>query len=193
MKHLTEEVAMQVLKSTIKGARHPFYKRVNELADKYLRLMTGEDIEPLLLQFNPREDDEMFKQRKRITKTIVGAVSGKVKGPFEKVARSNNVTKKLILDSDESNNKSSELDSVLDVYWGDETLDDYMEQRILDLSFNDPNSFIVTESITVGTEVKVFPFEVSSFEAVNYHYTNNSLDYPVPLATKTPGVSNLTA
>jgi len=174
--------AIAILAGTVKGNRHPYYDRVTDLADKYIRLMTGENIEPLLLQFNPREDDEMFKQRKRITKTIVGAVSGKVKGPFEKVARSNNVTKKFVFSGDNTAERLQELENVLSGYWGDETLNDYMEQRMLDLSFSDPNSFIVTEMIKTGdgeTDVVVFPFEVSSHEAVDYSYSNNSLDYLV--------------
>ncbi len=174
-------VATQILKKTVEGHRHPYYERVTGLADKYMMLMTGEDIEPLLQQFNPNEDEDMFAQRVRITKTIVGAVSGKVKGPFEKVARSNNVTKKFIFSGDDTETQLTELESILDEYWGDETLDDYMQQRMLDLAFSDPNSFLVTEMLTTkeGEEdvVHVFPFEVSSYEAVNYHYTNNTLDY----------------
>lgn len=177
MREIDPIVATQILKATVEGARHPYYKRVTGLADKYLKLMTGEQIEPLLHQFNPNEDDDMFEQRVRLTKTIVGAVSGKIKGPFEKVARSNNVTKKFMFSGEETEGRITVLEDALSRYWGDETLDDYMEQRMLDLSFSDPNSFIVTEMITRDDEIHVFPFEVSSHEAVNYHYTNNSLDY----------------
>lgn len=178
MRSIDPEVATQVMKATIEGARHPYYDRTTDLADKYLKLVTGENIDSLLEQFNPREDEEMFKQRLRLTKTIVGSVSGKVKGPFEKVARSNNVTKKFMFSGDDVEDKLGELEEVLSTYWGDETLDDYMETRILDLSFSDPNAFIVTEMMTgEEEEVHVFPFEVSSLEAVNYHYTNNALDY----------------
>jgi hypothetical protein len=179
MNKLEFPVAMRVLAGTVKGTRHPYYDRVTKLADKYRRLVTGEDIEPLLMQFNPREDNEMFEQRKRITKTIVGAVSGKVKGPFEKVARSNNVTKKFVFKDEETEDSLEDLLKVLEGYWGDETLDDYMEQRMIDLSFSDPNAFIITEMKTVNDEVYVYPFEVSSSEAVNFHYSNNSLDYLV--------------
>ena len=179
MKVLDFGGAMQVLSKTVKGTRHPYYERVTNLADLYLKLMTGENIDSLLVQFNPREDDEQFEQRKRITKTIVGAVGGKIKGPFEKVARSNNVTKKLMVNGDNSKADLDKLQDSLDSYWGDETLDDFMDTRILDLSFSDPNSFIITEMFKQSSqdELKIFPFEVSSHEAVNFHYTNNSLDF----------------
>jgi len=179
MKILDNVAAMQVLKQTIKGKRHPYYERVTGLADKYLILNTGENIEPLLKQFNPREDDQLFDQRKRITKTIVGAVSGKIKGPFEKVTRSNNVTKNLVITEENGEIKLNVLRDKMNNFWGDETLDDYMEQRVLDLSFNDPNAFIVTEQMSINNEVHIYPFEVSSHEAVNYHYTNNRLDFLV--------------
>lgn len=181
MKVLDFGGAMRILSKTVKGTRHPYYKRVTNLADLYLKLITGEDIDSLLIQFNPREDDEMFKQRKRITKTVVGAVSGKVKGPFEKVARSNNVTKKFMVSGDTGSGNVRELESALSEYWGDETLDDFMDTRLLDLSFSDPNSFVVTEMFqqNATSDVHVFPFEVSSHEAVNFHYSNNSLDFLV--------------
>ncbi len=181
MKILDFGVAMQVLTRTVKGARHPYYDRVTELSDLYLKLMTGENIDSLLVKFNPREDEEMFQQRKDITKTVVGAVSGKVKGPFEKVARSNNVTKKLMIGGENGKTLLDSLQKGLDNYWGDETLDDYMDTRIIDLSFSDPNAFIITEMFrqSVDGPIKIFPFEVSSHEAVNYHYSNNSLDFLV--------------
>ena len=179
MKVLDFAGAMKILSKTVKGTRHPYYERVTKLADLYLKLMTGEDIDSLLIQFNPREDEEMFDQRKRITKTVVGAVAGKVKGPFEKVGRSNNVTKKLMISGDSGKVKLNTLQNSLDNYWGDETLDDFMDTRVIDLSFSDPNSFIITEMFQQDSQsdVKIFPFEVSSHEAVNFHYTNNSLDF----------------
>lgn len=172
---------MQELVKTVKGNRHPYYDRVTKLSDKYLPLMTGEGIDELLKQFNPREDDEMFKQRKRITKSIVGGVSGKIKSPFEKVARSNNVTKKFMYRDEKKEGKLLKLEEVIEKYWGDENLDQYMEDRIIDLAFSDPNAFIVTESQTINNEgdIEVFPFEVSSHEAVNYYYSNNKLIYLV--------------
>lgn len=181
MKVLDFAGAMRILSSTVEGNRHPYYDRVTKLSDLYLKLMTGEEIEDLLVQFQPREDEEMFAQRKRITKTVVGAVSGKIKGPFEKVGRSNNVTKKLMISGDNGNEKLDTLQNKLDSYWGDETLDDYMDTRIIDLSFSDPNAFIVTEMFqeSDSSPLNIFPFEVSSLEAVNFHYTNNSLDFLV--------------
>lgn len=179
MELLTRNTALKILRDTVKGTRHPYYERVTALADKYLKLITGERVDSLLEQFNPRETEGMFKQRKRITKAIVGAVSGKIKGPFEKVARSNNVTRKLISKNENAGTQIQRLESSLSTFWGDESLNEYMEQRMLDLSFSDPNAFIVTESRDINGEVKTFPFEVSSHEAVNYRYLNNHLSYLV--------------
>lgn len=177
MNILNKETALSRMIAATKGNRHAYYERVNSLADLYLKLTTGEDIESLLIQFGPREPDEMFKQRKRITKTIVGAVSGKVKGPFEKVSRSNNVTKKIMFSGDDKKTQIDKLEKTLDGFWGDESLDQYMQQRLIDLSFSDPNSFIVIESQEVDGQKRIYPFEVSSQKAIDYHYTNNSLDY----------------
>jgi len=55
-----------------------------------------------------------------------------------------------------------------------------METRFVDLSFSDPNAFIVIEfnEFDPTTEkAKPFPVEVSSKEAINYKYVNNVLKY----------------
>ena len=172
--------ALMVLTATLKGRKHKNYKRTVELAEKYLALNTGEDIEKLLKQFELRESPELFKQRLLLTKSIVGAVSEKIMNPFYKVARSTNVTKEITYKSDESGKKMTTLNSKLAEFYGDESFNDYLESQLVTLSFIDPNSFIVIErNFKDGNTDEIYPFEVPSESAYDYKYINNRLIYLV--------------
>lgn len=174
MKDLNLDKLLLKISETIAGKRHTYFKRVNELADKYSKITTGEDIGSLLIRFQPTEDEDQFKTRVQLTKTIVSAVVGKIKAPFERVSRSNNVTSEIVFKDEQKENGIDKLNNLLDDFWGEESLQDYMEDRFLDLSFIDPNAFISTE---IDEEGSIYPFEIRSENALNYHYENNVLLY----------------
>lgn len=162
---------------------HRDYRRVVELAAKYKRLITGEDIAPLLLRFNPRESEEQFKQRIALTQLVTPAVSEKIKSPFYKVSRIDNVTKKIIFNDLEQEQVEQRLENIeiaADDFYGDESLDDFMETNFVDLSFLDPNAFIAVEfnSFDPRTErAQPFPVEIPSDQAIQFQYVNNELQY----------------
>jgi len=166
-----------------KQGYHKDYKRTVELANLYERLITGEEVAKLLKQFTPREDKKQFEQRVRLTQLITPAISEKIMQPFNKVARIDNVNKSIMFDDEETETierKIGVVELALEQFYGDETLDDYMETRFTELVFTDPNSFIVVEFDEFDNETnraKPFPLEVSSEEAIDYKYVNNVLQY----------------
>jgi len=103
--------------------------------------------------------------------------------PFYKVSRIDNVSKLITFDSDNKETiekKVAVVEKSLQEFYGDETLEDYMETRLVELVFTDPNSFIIIEFDQFDNETnkaKPFPYEVSSKEAINYKYVNNVLQY----------------
>lgn len=167
---------------------HSNYKRVVALASKYHKLITGEDSESLLRKFTRREDDELFKQRVELTSLITPSVSEAIMNPFYKVGRTNNINSKIDFKGSENfERKLEDLKKVIQEYNGNKSLTDYLDVRLVDLNFSDPNAFIVTEfdEVEKGAQgellekVKPRPFEVSSEEAVNYFYKNNVLQWLV--------------
>lgn len=79
----------ETLKKTIKGKiTHPYYKRVNEIMDQYTKYVTGEDVGSLLRQFNPREEDTQFKQRKELTQAVTSDMANRILSPMYKIGRS---------------------------------------------------------------------------------------------------------
>ncbi len=172
---LIERLA-QVIK---RDERHPDYARVNELRELYTKLVTGENMDSLMLQFTPRETKEMFEQRKRITQHITKTVSQNVIDIFYKIPRSNSVQRNVSY-SDNDTIKLKEFNSRLNEFWGDASLDDFMASRWFELNFTDPNSFIVVEwSAFDNTKERAmpYPYEVSCKDAIMFEYFNNDLQF----------------
>ena len=181
------EEAYNVVENTIvKKITHPFYKRTVELSSLYFKLITGDGIETLLRRFNLREDDTLFKQRINLTQSITPSCSATIMTPFNKVGRVNNIVKKIdFKEGNEFEAKKTKLISSLDKYYGEMSLDDYLSTRFTNLSFTDPNAFIITEfeGLEILPNNKVegiaqpYPFEASSEMCINYKYDNNILEW----------------
>lgn len=185
---ISKEEGLKILISTVKfGRYHRDYKRVVDLAAKYYKLITGEGIETLMRQFSRREDDALFKQRIAYTQHITPSVANTIMSYFYKVGRVNVVKREISFketDKNDQTNKSAEIEKAIAIYYGDKSLDKYLETRFVELQFCDPNSFIVTEfeekrddrGILIE-KVKPYPWEVSAEDAVNFKYKNNILQW----------------
>jgi hypothetical protein len=108
-------------------------------------------------------------------------MSEKIINPFYKVSRIDNINKQLVWTK---NNPDREqlLHKTIETFFGDETLDDFMESRFTQLSFTDANAFLVVEFDDFNAKTqnaKPYPMEVSSREAINYKYKNNILQWLV--------------
>jgi len=186
MKELTLLQAFIILlDAAINNTTHKDYKRVVELAKKYKAFITGENIGALLAQFVPREADEAFAQRIALTQAITPASCEKIITGFKKVPKLNNAI--YVLDwtdgsDDEKKKKREEVNSKLNTFFGEDSLNDYMEERGINLAFQDPNSFIVTTFSKFDNnkgKASPRPEEISSEMAVMYEYFNNVLLYLV--------------
>lgn len=184
---LSLDEAYSIIEQNITGKlRHPNYKRVTELATLYKQLITGNNIDSLLRQFTRREDNDLFEQRKKITQIITPAVAAAIRSPFYKVGRVNNIIRKIkFKDAKEDDVKLKKIEDALRNYYGESSLDSYLKTRFVDLSFTDPNAFIVTEfdPVPIGAngEMEALPqprpCEISSKNAVNFEYNNNILQW----------------
>ena len=184
---LNKEQAIAKVQATIKGERHQDYKRTVDLAIKYKRLNTGEDIDSMLEQYNPRESNEAFEQRKRITKVTTSALASSVRKPFLKVPRTDRVVRKII-PKNKTKDKSieAEIQTKLDLFYGSDSeeggLDFWLRNRFVELSFSDPNTFIVIEFNDfdhLEETPNAYPFEVPSEDALNFHVDNNNVHWLV--------------
>ena len=171
---------------------HQDYRRVVANAELYSKLLTGENMDSLMRQFDRREDAEMFEQRKRITQHITKTVSQNIMDVYHKIPRSNSV-QRVISYANNDTDKLKAINGKLRKFWGKASLDDYMNSRWIDLNFLDPNSFVVVEwgNFDNSTELaSPYPYEVYSKNAIMYEYIDNVLQYLVSLNVKTKWIED---
>lgn len=169
----------------IKGElRHQDYKYVCELSKLYKQLSTGEDIEDLIKQFNKREDDEQFKQRKELTTLITECIAAKISAPQKKIATAQTIQKEAYLKTDDptnkNDNKQKALEDALNKFYNGKGIDAYLEDVLIDLNDIDPNAFILFLFNNYDNRIEspvVYGIPIYCDEALNFEYVNNELDW----------------
>lgn len=155
---------------------HAYYKENVENAKLYKAITSGRGLDDYMQQFKPREEAELFEQRKRITCHIVPSVCKNVRDVEYKVPRSNSISKVYIAEDEK---KLKELKKILDKFWGRYSFDNYMALRWIELNDTDPNAFIVVEwkPFEKSQRAQPYPFEVLSHMAWDYKFENNILQW----------------
>jgi hypothetical protein len=159
---------------------HQDYKRVTELADKYYKLKTGDGLETLLQKIETRVTDEEFDQIKRIYRSIIPSTLNSTKMPFLQAARTD--PNKTLDFENGADVKVAELQDYIDKYWGNKSLDKYLEYAFVDYNYIDPNAFLITEFDEFDPRIEKaspYPFVADSTQAVMFSYKNEILEYLV--------------
>lgn len=185
---------MAVLKNTIVTKQpHKDYARVNEIADQYTKFATGVGIGTLLERFTPRENEEAFNQRIKLSQLVTPAIVNSIAAPMYKVARTNAEEVIKWTEGEEKEKKKNDLKESLNKFYGDQSVESYLNQRLVELDCTDPNSFIAVEFSGVydpkrpEEKITPYPFEINSKEAFNYKYINNQLQFLI-VATEFTGL-----
>jgi len=192
MENLTTNEGIKILLDTITYNKyHADYIRTIEIAEDYKAYVTGFGIDKKLRQFNLREDDALFEQRKRLTQAITPDITNSIMNPMFKVGRTPATIQVDWDKSETSETNKLELGEAANKFYGNESVNDYLSYRLPELDSTDPNSFIVVEfAETVNpllpdaVKANPYPFEVSSKEACNYKFINNILQFLIVKETK---------
>ncbi len=169
-----------LLKNVIdKDIVHEDYPRVTALAEKYYALKTGDGIELLLKKIQKRTTDEEFQQIKDIYRSIIPGTLNSTKLPFQKAARKQPVVRTIDFE-DEVEKKKTELEEYIGKYWGDKSLEKYLEYAFIDYNYIDPNAFLITEFDEFDPnkeKASPYPFVADSKQAIMFEYKNEILQY----------------
>ena len=175
---LAKELIIELI---TKNSKHIDYDYTVDMADKYKKIITGKNIESLLMQFVQREEKELFDQRVRLTKSITPSVANIIKNPFYKVTRNKKVVKLIDI---KNKTKKADVEKMISTFYGDPKkknsgLDGFMRSRFVDYTFTDPNTWLVVEWDAVDkTKLpQPRPFIVSSLEAVNFSVVNEIVEW----------------
>ena len=180
---MDKETGLKELIRIVKDdVRHKDYARVVELADLYYKLTSGDGIEDLLSQVMSRETEDEFKLRKAITASIIPPVLASTKLPFHKVSRKKPKIRTLDWESGDTEKKKSELEASIALYWGDASLDRFLEYALVDYNYTDPNAFLITEFAPFDPKkekAEPYPFIATSDQVIMFKEDNNIVDYVV--------------
>lgn len=161
--------------------KHADYKRTVDLAKEYKAHVSGVGIDEYLKRFAKREDEEMFEQRKRLTNSISQSVASSLQKPFYKVARNKNVKKKFSLKGDKT--REEIVQKMISGFYGTNELntkgiDFWLKNRFIELTFTDPNAFVVIEweAKPENVPLEPYPYEVNSIDAYDYIYKHGVLN-----------------
>ncbi len=163
-----------------KDLRHQDYVRVTELAQKYYAMDTGDKLTDMLRRIVTRETEEEFNQRKEISKPVIPSTLNSTKLPFKKVCRKKPLIRELIYKSGDA--KKTELEEFISKYWGEKSLEEYLEFADVHYNYVDPNAFLITEFGAFDPnreKASPYPFVASSEEAIMFEYKNEILQYLV--------------
>lgn len=182
-----EEGYKLLVKIIDKEIKHQDYDRVTGLAEKYFRMKTGNGIEKMLQKIETRVSDDEFDQIKRIYRSIIPATLNSTELPFTKALRKK--PKVRIIDfGEDSDNKKTELEGYISKYWGDKSLEKYLEFAFVAYNYIDPNAFLITEFDPFDPKkekASPYPFVADSSQAIMFEYKNEILKYlVVKLPTK---------
>ena len=161
--------------------KHADYQRTVDLAKEYKAHVSGVGIDDYLKRFAKREDEEMFEQRKRLTNSISQSVASSLQKPFYKVARNKNVKKKFTLKGDK--NREEIVQKMISGFYGTNELntkglDFWLKNRFIELTFTDPNAFVVIEweAKPENVPLEPYPYELNSIDAYDYTYKHGVLN-----------------
>ena len=161
--------------------KHADYQRTVDLAKEYKAHVSGVGIDDYLKRFAKREDEEMFEQRKRLTNSISQSVASSLQKPFYKVARNKNVKKKFTLKGDKT--REEIVQKMISGFYGTNELntkglDFWLKNRFIELTFTDPNAFVVIEweAKPENVPLEPYPYEVNSINALDYTYKHGVLN-----------------
>lgn len=177
-----QDILLRFFQVVAKDLRHKHYNHTVKKHVEYMALVAGVGTDKLLKRYVRREDELLFKQRVALTNHIVTAVCKNLLDPFYKVPRSNSGRRILTYTGNAREEWLTDVEGMLNTFWGDESWDDYMATRFVELNSVDPNAFVAFEfkAFDAQTElVKPYPYEVSSAMAVDYKKVNKVLEYLV--------------
>lgn len=174
------QLKLDAFKKKIKANKsHVDFKHVVELAKEYRAHITGIGLDDYLKQFNQREDDVMFAQRQRLTNSISKPTANSLKKPFYKVSRNRNIKSEIEL---KDKTRLQAVEKMISDFYGsvelnNKGLDYWLKNRFIELTFIDPNSWVVLEwdAKPLNEVVEPFPFELKSDAVYNYEMRNGVL------------------
>jgi hypothetical protein len=145
-------------------------------------MVTGDDISELLSRITKRETEDEYEMRKAITNSVIPPTLSSTKMPFQKTIRTKAKKRIIKWEVRDDEKRKTEFEKSLQNYWGDASLEKFLEYAFVDYNYIDPNAFLITEFDEfdpVREKAKPYPFIATSEQCVMFEINNNILEYLV--------------
>lgn len=155
--------------------RHNFYQRESDIALFCEQVMTEKRHGEILQRKNKRLTVEQLEERLEIYTPVTKAIIAPIKSLYMKGYNSDNIREELKHDSDE---RLAEIRELAGRFHAGKSVSEYMKKKVVHANFRNPNDWIITERENKVRNKRVeqvvpYPFEVSSYQAVNYSINNS--------------------
>ena len=175
-----DELLERAFKVAVDHYKHQDYKRTVEVAKWCKQMNTGDDQREILIKYRPKESEKQKDQRVRVYNSRTQEVSNKVRALYNEVHRSDDIIDNIKYEganSEESKNRVGELSEFVDKFDGLRSARSYLTRRNKYNTFLDPNAWIVVEFEGDGDDRSIFPFEISSAQAHDFHVERGITQY----------------
>ncbi|HEY3386242.1 MAG TPA: hypothetical protein VGK46_07020 [Saprospiraceae bacterium] len=179
MNFSSEELFNILSRRVSEDTPHRDFQRTVDHANWCYQIVTGDDQKEILVSYKVRETQKQVEQRIRITNSRTQYVSNKVKKLFNEVHRCDDVVESIGY-ANANDTALADLTSALNTWYEGKPLNKYITGRFKDLSFEDPNAYIISEfenDDPVNKKPTVYPFEVRADEVYDHFYVNGVLKY----------------
>ena len=126
------------------GATHKHFDRTVKLAKLYKQLITGEDQDELLQQYFAKCSDDERAKIQKLTIAITGTICNSLNRAFKKAVRTKPILRQIDFVGTEVEKKVQTIEGKLAVYSGNDNLENWIAEAFHNLTFSDPNAFVVT-------------------------------------------------
>jgi len=173
--------------AAIAGERHKYYDFMCEMADWSRAMMTGEGQEEMLKEIRKGESRENIDQRVAVTVPRTPEVLSPAETIYRKTFRVDGIKEKY--ESPDKEVVQAVKDKVYN-FFGNRSLYAYLQGQQLFYEFHDPNAWFVTEFESIVseegllTDVKPYPLEITSHEAINYGYKYGVPEFAISLRSR---------
>ena len=117
-----------------------------------------------------------------ITNSVIPPTLASTKLPFQKTVRTKAKKRIIKWDKTDDEKRKAEFEQFLFNYWGDASLEKFLEYAFVDYNYIDPNAFLITEFDAFDArkeKAKPYPFIATSEQCVMFEIKNNILIYLV--------------
>lgn len=174
-----EQLTERLFRVAADEIKHQDYQRTLDVAKWCKQVNTGDDQKEILIKYRVNESEKQKEQRYRVYNSRTPQVCNKVKALYNEVHRSDDVIDNIKYDGDgdESKAKVESLETYCEKFDGLKSARSYLTRRNKYYNFFDPNAWVVVEFEGDGKDRMIYPFEVSSKQAYDFHVERGVLQY----------------